>query len=610
MTSMRFRRSATSLLLALSMMPGALAWAQQNGLTPVVKVRARVAAKPADAKTTSAPSPFHITGRVINSVSKSPVGRAEISVSPMGVRRANARFAGRGAGQTVATTTGVDGQFSVEVPTAGGWTVSVSAHGYHTQSFEEHDAYSTAIVLTEANPVFDLTFPLAPAGAIEGYVVDEAGEAVRNAQLTVSIVAPATPEEQHPRPQARGNQRTDDRGYFKFSGLLAGNYDLRLQAQPWYATNAGRGGQMFFNDSGGVIGSGASGGSNTGSAPDPLDVVYPVVWYPGGADYAAATPITLRRGETREADFHLSPIPGFHLRVASQPTQVESDDGRPIPGLFRSGYLSQVFPDGSEGPMTGLTHTDASGNTEFSGLAPGTYTIHRNGDPRGGGESGLIVQISANSARTIDASQLEPGIMATINVDEAADTNGLQIRFRDLDTGRAAVVERPRGPGSEATGAARKVNLQPGRYEVSLSGIGDFHLAGIEAKGATATGRIVTIAGGAPVLTLHVASGRSNVTGFVQSQGKPLHGALVLLVPATLGDSSGLELMRRDQSNTDGSFDMNNVLPGQYILVAIDHGWEINWSDPATLRGYLLHGLPLDLTTSGDKKETIQAQEP
>lgn len=67
---------------------------------------------------------------------------------------------------------------------------------------------------------------------------------------------------------------------------------------------------------------------------------------------------------------------------------------------------------------------------------------------------------------------------------------------------------------------------------------------------------------------------------------------------------------RRDQSKTDGSFDITNVLPGAYLLVAIDHGWDVNWSDPATLRRYLMQGLPLDRRGGGDRRETIQPQPP
>ncbi len=85
---------------------------------------------------------------------------------------------------------------------------------------------------------------------------------------------------------------------------------------------------------------------------------------------------------------------------------------------------------------------------------------------------------------------------------------------------------------------------------------------------------------------------------------------MVLLVPATLGDPAGLNVTRRDQSNSDGSFDITNVLPGAYILVGIDHGWDVNWSDPATLRRFLMQGLPLDLTSAGDRKEKVEAQEP
>ena len=54
----------------------------------------------------------------------------------------------------------------------------------------------------------------------------------------------------------------------------------------------------------------------------------------------------------------------------------------------------------------------------------------------------------------------------------------------------------------------------------------------------------------------------------------------------------------------------NDVLPGQYILVAIDHGWQVNWQDPATLRGYMMHGVPVDLTSTRKMKQTIEAQSP
>jgi hypothetical protein len=354
--------------------------------------------------------------------------------------------------------------------------------------------------------------------------------------------------------------------------------------------------------------------------------VYPVVWYPGVTDYAAATPMELRRGETKEADFRLSPMPGFHLRLAvPQSGDREGTAGRAtIPRNAGGAYLTRVLPDGTESPVSGAMSMETNGSVEFAGLAPGTYVVHRQGE--GEAASAATIRIAENSPRTLDASQAVPGTTVTVKIDAEGDKPSLQISFRDVASGRVSFVQgrgdtgmrtarRARGeadtlPAGSGESPDRTITVQPGRYEVVLNGIGDLHLTGIEAKGAAATGRTVTISGGAPVLTLHVANGRANVTGFVQSHGRPVEGALVLLVPATLGDLAGLDITRRDQSNSDGSFDITNVLPGPYILVAIDHGWDVDWSDPATLARFLMRGVPLDLTRGGDRKETIEAQSP
>ncbi len=579
----------------------------------------------------SAETPYRITGRVINPLTRSPVARAEVTASPMGARRAG-RFAGRAGGQAASAVTDGTGRFAVEVPSAGGWSLNVSAHGYRSQAYDEHEGFSTAIILTEASPTHEVTFSLTPAASIEGYVMDEAGEAVRDAQLTLSVVPAASPEEQHPRPQTRGSQRTDDRGYFKFFGLLAGRYFVRVQAQPWYATNAGRFG---FGGGIGVVAGGVSGvgsgfrsvgaiGGANGPSPDPLDVVYPVVWYPGVTDYSQAVPIALRGGETREADFRLSPMPGFHLHLAAGGAAGLPDaDGRPAGVSGPNAYLSLVLPDGTETPVPTPMLRETNGEAEFSGLVPGSYVVHHQGES--GWPTGTAkVRIDENSARTVEASEASPGVMVTVKIDAEADRPSLQVSFRDVESGQVNFMRGPQSlprrtrvmtgaegaPATERDLPDRTISLQPGRYDLVLGGIGDLHLASIEAKGAAAAGRRVTITGGEPVLTLHVSSGRANVTGFVKSHGAPLEGAMVLLVPATLGDPAGLNVTRRDQSNSDGSFDITGVLPGAYILAAIDHGWDVNWSDPATLRRFLMNGLPLDLTAAGDRKETVEAQSP
>jgi hypothetical protein len=236
------------------------------------------------------------------------------------------------------------------------------------------------------------------------------------------------------------------------------------------------------------------------------------------------------------------------------------------------------------------------------------------------------LQIGPNSAQTVELTDGVPATTVTVQVDPAVDGDSVQIMFRDLDTGHQIFAQRedmfrqttqrrrlqgdtPQADSGEPH-VERKITLAPGRYEVTLNGQGDLHLNSIEATGATATGRTVTIGGGAPKLVLHTASGRGLVTGVVTFHGSPDAGAMVLLIPATFGDPAGIDMPVRDQSNSDGSFEMSGVLPGGYILVAIDHGWDVNWSDPSTLKRYLMHGVALNIKTSAVLKEKIEALAP
>lgn len=613
--------AAFALLLSITL----IALSQQPSFQP----RRAQSRQPAQTASSSlpanqAPSPFHITGVVVDSVSKSPIPNAELSAVPMQRARGNRR-GGRRPDNTAATTmTDTTGRFDLPVPAEGPWSLTASARGYRLQAFEEHDSYSSAVVLTAAAPKFDLIFRLPPASSIEGYVLDEAGEAVRDGQVFLSYLPPATPDNPHPRPQNRGRERTDDRGYYKFTGNAPGNYQVSVKAQPWYATSASHSARLASLDS----------SDSASTVPDPLDVVYSTVWYPGVTDPSLATAISLKSGETREADFRLLPVPGYHLRVSPQPTEDPSRrtaDGSEsnilIQGRRSVPYISHLLSDGTEDVQPSPTRIDSQGNTDIAGLAPGTYLVHRQGsnsDP----QALTTIQIGSNSPRVLDLSQGVAATTVSLKIDPSADTDSLQIRFRNMDTEQVSFADRghefdPRfqrrqgqpqnepAPSITSTESSeRTVSLLPGRYEVILNGIGDQHLAGIEASGATATGRIITIGGGSPKLTLHVASGHATVTGTVRLHGHTDMGAMVLLIPATFGDPSGIDIPRRDQSNTDGSFELGDVLPGAYILVAINHGWEVNWSDPATLRRFLLHGIPLDLRPSTDLRETIEAQSP
>jgi hypothetical protein len=238
--------------------------------------------------------------------------------------------------------------------------------------------------------------------------------------------------------------------------------------------------------------------------------------------------------------------------------------------------------------------------------------------------------VSANSARTLDLSTASRDMARiTLRFDGIADSDsnskaerngGVQVTLIDTDTHRGSFSSNGNQGGGPNLGrrdqrdpsADRILEVPPGRYEVVLQGRPNIFLTGLTAKGAgaEAAGRYVTLGAGESTLTVHVASGRASLSGVATLDGKPSVGAMVLLVPITIEDPNSITMLRQDQTNTDGSFDLANVIPGQYILVAIDHGWQINWGDPSTLRRYLMQGVPVELKSSAIVKQNITAQAP
>jgi hypothetical protein len=74
---------------------------------------------------------------------------------------------------------------------------------------------------------------------------------------------------------------------------------------------------------------------------------------------------------------------------------------------------------------------------------------------------------------------------------------------------------------------------------------------------------------------------------------------MVLLVPKDFAVFPALA--RRDQSDSDGSFALRDVAPGQYTVVAIENGWDLDWERPEVISRYLPGGVAVSVTESSGK---------
>ncbi len=112
------------------------------------------------------------------------------------------------------------------------------------------------------------------------------------------------------------------------------------------------------------------------------------------------------------------------------------------------------------------------------------------------------------------------------------------------------------------------------------------YLASVSSPDTLVKGRMVQVKAGSPArLEIVAGDGYGQVEGVAERNGRPASGVMVLLAPEDAKDNQ--ILFRRDQSDSDGSFLLFNIIPGRYRLLAIDEGWELDWADPNVLAAYL-----------------------
>ena len=117
--------------------------------------------------------------------------------------------------------------------------------------------------------------------------------------------------------------------------------------------------------------------------------------------------------------------------------------------------------------------------------------------------------------------------------------------------------------------------------------------------------RFTVPAGTALALSLRVVGGAADVNGLAQRAGKGAAGAMIVLVPRN--PEANRELFRRDQSDLDGTFTFRSVIPGPYTAIAIENGWDLDWSKPAVHPAYAAHGQKIVV---GGSQSAIQLPNP
>jgi hypothetical protein len=464
--------------------------------------------------------------------------------------------------------TDAEGRFSFSNLPDGKFALRASHRGYIAAAYEQHEAGSfTAIVTGDGLTSTDLRFMLEPQCALYGTVSDDSGDPVLNARVALYRVDAASGTG---RMAPASSAISDGIGFYTISRLAPGSYYLAVTGSPWYAT------RRQIRD--------ARGNPIENAPRSPLDVAYPVTYYPDVTDAGSASPITVAAGDRVQVNLTLHPVPAVH--IVMQVPNPGPGQGFTMPQLRQDIFGNPEFVSlaGTSIRNRDPRNTNGEFTIELNGIPPGQYDAVLNG-PNGQPSRSMTLDAST------DRLNLDPSsAVALADVSGKAAMAGagalpsnLSLFFTSQQTGER-LMARPASDGS-----FHLQPVHPGTYEVTASAVGfSMAVTRLSATGASVDVRRLKI-GGEPVnVTAQVAESIASVNGFAKLDGRPVSGALLVLVPAD--PASGQEDSRINQSDSDGSFEFQHVIAGTYILVAIQDGWSLDWGRRDAMARYLAKG--------------------
>jgi uncharacterized surface anchored protein len=505
------------------------------------------------------PSLYKIAGTVVSKTDGHALARARVTVTDS---KDSHKFQTR--------VTGDDGKYEFTGLPAGKYSLNGAKKGFISAGYDQHDQYWTAIVTGAGLDTEHLPLRLTPDAIVSGKVLDESGEPVRHATVMFFYQDHSSGVD---RIRQSRSAQTDDLGEYEMTPLRPGAYFVSASAQPWYAVHPSSRPNRFTRTQDGDQLTDVPAEPPTSVDPS-LDVTYPVTYYPDVPNPDEAMPIPIQGGEHVAADIHLTPVPSLRM-VVRVPEDAQGHVG---------------FPQFVQPAFDGVTYLHTNG---YQQISPGVFEV--NGIPAGrydirflGG--GTNQQMNAvdltKNGEEIDGTKAGAvsNVKFSVQLSGQALPSHLNVGLRSNDRMLVALGE------IDSKGEVELHNVPAGHYEISVWGASTrYFISHLSAEGASVSGHALNIAAASnSSASLTLITGNADVSGKVTHAGKGLAGAMVVLVPNDPELDS--DLFRRDQSDLDGTFTLRGVVAGSYTLLAIEKGWDLDWSQPGVIGVYAKHG--------------------
>jgi hypothetical protein len=508
---------------------------------------------------------FRISGKVINAENGQPLPNAEVYL---------ARFP-KPTGQE-SKLADPEGRFSFSNLSAGKYALLAGKKGFLPQPFGARERYVIGIFVGPGLTNPDLILKLQPAGSIIGAVRGDDGAPVQGAKI--SLFRDDLLEGLR-RTFLVDETSTDGRGIYRFSHLPAGKYYLAVSAE-----------NDFFS-LGRLIGYSALMSHPWGALSPELEVAYPVTFFPNATNAQGKQSLLLGAGERLHADFNLQSVPAMHIG---------------IPEHAKPEFKLRAFQDQDiDADWLSIPLDSQQWSTIL--IAPGIYSAAMQLCNNDGSCSTDSQQMDLTVDTTIDQKAMVEGhteVHGTVLMDDGdpAARGSVLVLTPERSINLMKKILIPIGEGGKiewSGGIPRK------RYAVEFQNPDRF-LKNMVVEGAKFQGSTIDVSGGSIHISLAVTDKAGQVQGKVLQAGSPVSGAMVLLLPDDY--QNNFQFVRRDESDSDGTFSMKPAPPGNYLAIALQNGWDMEWARPELLKPYLARAKPVSIVAGKTTEIDLELQ--
>ena len=502
-----------------------------------------------------APGTSSVEGHVLNSLTGTPVRKALVELKTSQV--------------WLSSGTDSEGRFQFTALPSGIYRLSLKRPGFLDRLVKR------PIILGEDGHVADLEIRLLPLSVISGRVLDEDGDPVSGAWVTVFRSVYQDGRRRWDR--LDGSALTDESGEYRRPGLTPGRYLV----QAWVDRPPLNGRYRGGND-----------------LPSNPEMRYVVAYYPNAPNQHAASLLDIAAGtEVRDIDIHLFQAPFFHVRGRVGGVSPNS----------RTGVTVNFYAGDGPSNLSGGRGSAEANPPDYTfdvSVLPCQCTIFAYEDS-GESSSAFAIDsltVSGNVTGLVVTMRPSPDITGLVSMAESAGKAKLQ--------GVRILLRRPNSwvfspPQVQSDAAGRFIVPKPtpaGHYSISVDSRSlpdGCYVKSVKLGGQEISAEDFEIRSSAEIEVL-LSNGAGSIAGSILgNDGKPVLNSRVTLIPKD--DNSRPAEQFADDS---GKFKFGPLCPSKYVLIAWEEVEDGDWQDPEFRKKFESHAK--EITVGSGENQNVQ----